>query len=156
MKYSKIILDTNLFLLFIVGKIDINLIPKVNKLSAYSIEDYYNVLNLIRKADELIVTNSIITETCNHLDKINRKYNNEIFKQSVSIINSMSDRTIKLHQNIVGDTFIIFGFADSEIYNISDNSILILTDDLRFYDYMKNNGRYVFNINHIRQGLWFN
>jgi len=156
MKFSKLILDTNLFLVFIVGKIDIDLIPKVKRISGYDIEDFNSIMNFVNKAKEVLITNIIATEVCNHLDKYNKQYNNEIFKKFADVLKVLTDKTIKLKDNINNDAFIIFGFADAEIYNITDLDCLIMTDDSNLSDFLNNNGRQVLNINHLRQERWFN
>ena len=58
-------LDTNLFVLLVVGSESRDLISKHRRLEHYSPEDYDILLDLLEGADQLFVTPNTLTETSN-------------------------------------------------------------------------------------------
>lgn len=150
MRYKSIILDTNIFMVFLVGNHNINLISKISRISNYTKEDYNSILNLVKSSSNIVVTNSIVTEVCNLLDSINTNYHYAIFSTLSSFLKSVQNKTIDMLDNLENDAFIKFGFTDAEIFNITDKDCLILTDDSKLAHYLLNKGRQVLNINHIR------
>ena len=58
-------LDTNLFVLLVVGSESRDLISKHRRLEHYSDEDYDILLEVLRDADQLFVTPNTLTETSN-------------------------------------------------------------------------------------------
>lgn len=58
-------LDTNLFVLLVVGSESRDLITKHRRLEHYSPEDYDTLLELLEGSDQLFVTPNTLTETSN-------------------------------------------------------------------------------------------
>ena len=161
MKYSKVLLDTNLFIVFIIGSIDINLIPKVGRLGAYRKDDYNLILNIINASEKLVITNSIVTETCNLLDSINNNYGYKIFKLMIEFLKKAQDKTNNMIEILENPVFIKFGFTDAEVVHLANQGCIVFTDDSKLFhiisnqDQKANRNQRVFNINHIRQQIYF-
>lgn len=155
MKYSQVVLDTNLFIVFIIGYIDINLIPKVKRLSAYNTDDFNLISNIFDSSEKLVITNSIVTETCNLLDSLNNNYEYKVFKIMIEYLKNAHDKTINMIDIINNPAFIKFGFTDAEIYQLSNQGCVVFTDDLKLYHFVSNQGKIVYNIKHIRQNIYF-
>jgi hypothetical protein len=155
MKYKQILFDTNLFIVFIIGSIDINLIPKVKRLASYSIDDYNLLSNIIKNSETLVVTNSIVTETCNLLDSLNNNYDYKIFKIICELLKKTKDKTNNMIEILNNPAFSKFGFTDAEVNHLSNEGCIVFTDDSKLYYFMSNQGKKVYNINHIRQLNFF-
>jgi uncharacterized protein YaiI (UPF0178 family) len=48
------------------------------------------------------------------------------------------------------DSFPKFGLTDASIFELSNQGLLVLTDDFPFYGYLISQGKHVINFNHIR------
>ena len=65
---NSIALDTNIFLLFLVGMVNPNFISKHKRLRKYSEEDFTFLCKLLAHFDRIVITPGCIAETTNLLD----------------------------------------------------------------------------------------
>jgi hypothetical protein len=65
---KKLIVDSNLLILLIIGRYDTNLIQYHKKLGKYDIHDFNFVNFFVQKAKMVYLTPGIISEMSNHLN----------------------------------------------------------------------------------------
>ena len=132
-----VIIDTNIFILFLVGQINENKIENYTRNSIYSKEDYYFLLDILSKYDRIITSPNILTEVDNILNRINGedKYRylalvKNIYKQTIE----KYLETERVSQNWFFD---ILGITDSAIIIMAKECDLLISGDSTLCDYAK-------------------
>jgi len=137
-----LIIDTNLLILFLIGKFEVEFIDKC-KLTCnnYSRDDYNLLCQIIKLFKKVIITPHVITEISNLSRKaiIDEKLIN-YFKIFIEFLKtpSLEERNISLETffGIKINYISSFGFTDMAIYELSkNNNFAIITDDGPFYQF---------------------
>lgn len=126
---ERIIIDTNLLILLVVGSYDPAYIEKHKNTSDYTIDDYELLLMRLEGCD-LVVTSSILTEVSNLLWQTSDPH-----KTNIRLFLSQFIATASEHSpSSVGVTnaaeFMSLGLTDAGILELPAGSGLILTVDL--------------------------
>lgn len=138
---KKIILDTNVFLLYLIGMIAQHKIKTHKRTSIYDVEDYeflITTMNNFGSDLELIICPNITTEVDNLLNNTfqgyyKEKYVNlskEIYKKSVEVY-------IKTIESIEQNTYYDLGITDSVILLMAKNCDLLISGDSKLCDYAR-------------------
>ena len=132
-----VIIDTNIFILFLAGQINENRIKNYTRNSLYTKEDYYFLLNLLSNYDRIITSPNILTEVDNILNRITGedKYKylilvKTIYKQTIE----KYIKTETISQNWYFDTL---GITDSSILMMAKESELLISGDSSLCDHAK-------------------
>lgn len=65
-----VVLDTNILLLYFVGLLDPQAIPKFKRTDTFVVEDYYTLLAVLQFVSKPITTPNILTEVSNLLGQL--------------------------------------------------------------------------------------
>jgi len=132
-----VIIDTNIFILFLAGQINENRIENYTRNSLYKREDYYFLLSILSGYDRIITSPNILTEVDNILNRITGedKYKylvlvKTIYKQTIE----KYIETETVAQNWFFDTL---GITDSSILMMAKNCELLISGDSSLCDYAK-------------------
>ncbi|MCL2064122.1 MAG: hypothetical protein FWG98_07080 [Candidatus Cloacimonetes bacterium] len=140
-----VIIDTNIFILYLVGQINKNRIKDYSRDQSYSEEDYFYLLNLLSKYDRLITSPNILTEVDNILNRISGEDKNKY----LSIVKKTYQQTIEkfMETNLVSQNwyFDILGLTDSVIIMMAKKSDLLISGDSKLCDYAKALGINIFD-----------
>jgi len=144
-----VLVDTNLLLLYLVGKADPRIIPRFMRTQKYTIEDFQLLSKLLETFFRALVTTpNVLTEVSNLVTKLSENERPGFFdqmKRSVAIL----DETYCPSRTAVEDrNYRTFGLTDATILSIRPD-VLVLTDDLPLYQLLSSRGRDVINFNHI-------
>ena len=152
---SGVILDTNVFLVFLVGSWNPTEIPKSKRTSAYTAEDYELLLAIVTKVGKLVTTPHILTEVCNLADTLNRKYNYALYQQLADIQTSFYayERRQEATRLMANPLFKSFGIADTSLIDAS-KCHLVVTDEAACHNVISKAGGRVINLNHLRGKIW--
>lgn len=137
-----LIIDTNLLILFLIGKFEINFIDKC-KLTCnnYSKNDYELLCEIIKLFKKVIITPHVIAEISNLSRKgITDEKLINYFKNFIEFLKtpSLEERNISLESffGIKINYISSFGFTDMAIHELSkNNKFAIITDDSPFYQF---------------------
>lgn len=142
----EVILDTNIFTLFLIGQIDPLKIPKNKRTSVYKTEHYEFLLDILSKFDTILFCPNIATEVDNLLNENligEDKYKyliltKDIFSKSVEKYLETKDIIRDWHYDSIGIT-------DTAILNMAKNCDLLISGDSQLCDFAKAEGVEVFN-----------
>lgn len=145
-------LDTNLFLVYVVGLVSPTLISEFKRTTAYSASDFLRLTTFMGQFRRVTTTPHILTEVTDLLETLNRSRQNHLFfalRQSLSNFEELYIPSLQLadHQPTRFDKF---GLADSMLAELATQDYLILTDDLSLIGYLESLGLPVVNFNHPR------
>jgi len=151
-----VVLDTNVFILFLVGCWNPHLVGSgdIKRLNSYSIDDFKLLLALLVPFSKRVVTPGIITETCNLLDTDNRKYNGAVFYALSQLLDKISESQKPSKLLSIQPAFLQFGLADTSVADLADRGYLIITDDLKLQNFLETSGRFSLNFTQIRTANW--
>lgn len=139
-KFDGLIVDTNVMLLFIVGKYDLDYIENFpfKRTARYSKEDFEKLRNVFSHFKKIIITPHILTELF-HLSKKAHGYKiEEYFNVFISILLQFNE--INVDKNIILKTPNLhkFGITDLAILSLArDKRYLVFTDDNKLSGLLK-------------------
>ncbi|MGB9177797.1 MAG: PIN domain-containing protein [Pyrinomonadaceae bacterium] len=155
-RYRKkgLLIDTNLLLLYFVGRYDPNRISKFKRTMIFTIKDFYILSEIFEFFAKVVTTPNILTEVSN----LSNQLPNEIKPSYFSVF---AKHLVKLEENYITSIkigslkhFKNFGLTDSGIIDLVKDKYLVLTDDLRLAAYLQNARIDVINFNNIRALNW--
>ncbi len=129
-----ILIDTNAFVLLIVGLVDINLISKHKRTSTYSKEDYDKLTSIIKSYERLVVLPNVWTEVDNLLNRFSGKYKWEYIKRLKEIVSLSSEKYLKSTLGIHSEYFVELGLTDSLLLELGKDCDLLITADSSLAD----------------------
>jgi hypothetical protein len=155
MKYFQhvALVDTNLLLLYLVGKSDSRIIPRFSRTQKYTVDDFQMLSKLLESFFSAVATTpNILTEVSNLVTKLPDNERPAFFdemKRSVAVL----DETHCPSRIVVTDrNYRKLGLTDAAILSFP-RDVLVLTDDLPLYQVLSSRGRDVINFTHIRAAM---
>lgn len=145
-----IIIDTNIFLLYLVGLVNRERIPRFKRTAQFIPEDYDLLLQIVDGFQKVVTTPNILTEVnslANQLGEPERSQCLDTFKCLISqITEEYQESNIVAEQEL----FTRFGLTDCGIILLAKNKYLVLTDDLKLHLYLKALKIDTINFNNLR------
>lgn len=138
-----LIIDTNLLILFLIGKFEVEFIEKCKLTcnNCYSRDDYDLLCQIIKLFKKVIITPHIIAEISNlSRNAIKDEKLVNYLKVFIEFLKtpSLEERSISLESffGIKINYISSFGFTDMAIHELSkNNNFAIITDDSPFYQF---------------------
>lgn len=130
---KRLIIDTNLLLLVVIGAVEEGRhIRNSKRLNAYTIEDYDNILKIMRGFDEVFITPYIATEVSNLIDLSGHAkiLAYEVARQLFSLFKKIH---IDIDNDCESDLFLHFGITDNSLIELAPD-YYILTNDHRMLE----------------------
>ncbi len=150
-----LIIDTNLLLLYIVGSLDPNLIQKHKRTSQFGLDDFRLLRDFLRQYERFVTTPNVLTEVSNLLSQIGEEVAARLRIQLRAHIKLFQEDYIASTEAAEAEEFQRLGLTDAAILLLSEEDLMVLTDDIRLYLALQNRGlNAAVNFNHIREGAW--
>lgn len=147
----KLLLDTNLLILYLVGSYDPERISLEKHTNIFNKDDFH-LLRAFLQNFELIVTPNILTELANLMDTLNKKTEMRLFAYLSTSIARWDESYIP-SKDIHTPAFLKFGLADSVIHKLAEQGVIIMTVDFPLYHYLSGLNLAAINFNHLRSEL---
>jgi hypothetical protein len=148
-----LLVDANLLVLYLVGKVNRQRILNFKRTGDFTIEDYDLLVRLIGRFGKLIATPHVLRQVSDltkltgfELTAIRR-----LFKLLVEQIEESYDSSRVL---VCDPLFERFGLTDAAVATVCSRGILVLTADLPLQLALQKRNVDVLNFNHIRQLVW--
>ncbi|MBM4257679.1 MAG: hypothetical protein FJ147_17530 [Deltaproteobacteria bacterium] len=157
-RQAGLLIDTNILLLYFVGRFDSALIPRFKKTQQFVVEDYRTLLVLIRQFQKIVTTPNILTEVSNLSGQLPEQTKEPLrsayFKKFAEQLTVLDEHYLQSRQ-VAGDThFLKLGLTDVAIYQLAKGKYLVLTDDFRLSQILTKENVDCINFNHIRPLGW--
>lgn len=132
MAQKKLIIDTNLLLLLVIGAVEGGRhIKNSKRLNKFSLQDYQTVIDVMVNHQEVCITPYIAAEVSNLIDL--RGYAARLAYETARILFAQFS---PIHSDIAADsaqdTFLAYGLTDSSLVKLAADHA-ILTDDQRLF-----------------------
>lgn len=132
-----VIIDTNIFILFLAGQINQNRIPNYCRNSMYSKSDYNLLLDILSRFDNIITCPNILTEVDNILNGITGEDKYKYLLLAKSIYTKSIEKYLKTEEVAKNWYFDTLGITDSTILMMATDSDLLISGDSKLCDYAK-------------------
>ena len=149
-----ILVDANLLLLYVVGAYDPEWIERFKHTSAYTEDEFELLDRLLGQFQTIATTPSVLTEVSNfvgHLPKEPRRGCTALLQRLIPELEEAHRASEALCEH---SYFRQFRLTDTGTAEISEDSYLVVTDDLPLYHALANDERAVINFNHLRTANW--
>ena len=126
-------LDTNLFVLLVVGSVGRDLISKHRRLREYSAEDYDILSELLEGADQLFVTPNTLTETSNLVGQHGEPERSLLMRGLQYLIHESQEIVVASTEASSNAKFERLGLTDAALLETITADTPLLTVDFSLY-----------------------
>ena len=126
-------IDTNLFVLLVVGSVGRKLIEKHRRLRKYSAEDYEILINLLGRVERVYVTPNTLTETSNLLGQHAEPERSRFFERLHFIIQESKEVVVASAVASSNSAFNRLGLTDAALLETISTETPLVTVDLDLY-----------------------
>ncbi|MEC5156301.1 hypothetical protein [Chryseobacterium sp. MP_3.2] len=142
-----ILIDTNAFIILVLGLMDKKLINKHKRTSIYDISDFENLVKIIGKDfSKVIVLPNIWTEVDNLLNNFTGNYKFKYYLILKELLQKTSEKYFET-KNLENDYNLQhIGITDSVILEVAKNCDFIITGDSKLADLALANGIHVYDL----------
>lgn len=149
-KQKGILIDTNLLLLYFIGRFNPSQITKFKRTAKFTTDDFRILLFVFKEFHKVVTTPNILTEVSNLSSQLPDNIKQAFYSEFANQISSFDEKYTPSISICSQDHFIKFGLTDSGIIESAANEHLILTDDFKLANFLENKKAAVINFNHIR------
>lgn len=146
---KRVLLDTNLLLAVLVGRLDRSRIGQ-KRVKEFRAEELDLLEALLAKAPALVTTTGILTEVSNLLGHLGAKHAEDGRRLLAAWIAGVDEAHRESRHVVAAPTFLRLGLTDAAIIEAATPTDLVMTADLALYLELERLGRRVVNFNHIR------
>jgi hypothetical protein len=150
--HKKVVLDTNLLLLWLVARTDANLLQKFKRVKQFTYRDFERLQELLQPYRKFVTTPHILSETSNFLDQAPLRQRTALIEALKDFIRSGVEVYRPADELIDRDEFNAFGLTDTAIAQLSAEAV-VLTVDYRLAGKIEAMGGNALNFNHYRTGF---
>ena len=153
-KSKGILIDSNLLLLYFIGKYFKGDINRCKRTRQFSTEDLRLIYNIIKRFDQVVTSPNILTEVSNLSTQIHNFEKEKYFTQFCNEISMLKEEYVDSSQICTKVSYKNLGLTDMAIFNAAKGKYLVLTDDFPLYGILKSNNINAINFNHLRSIKW--
>jgi hypothetical protein len=126
-KNSGALVDTNILLLFFVGKHDASQIGKFKRTKVFTAEDFYNVLRIFGFFARIVTTPNILTEVSNLSGHFGEPVRSEYFRSVAQSLEILEEKYIPSLDACADSYFVKCGLTDAVIAELSLTRSILLS-----------------------------
>lgn len=129
----KIILDTNLLVVLIVGMVDRRLVGQHRRTRAFTPESFDFLLDMVLGAEQVVVTPHVLAETSNLLGQDDDPRCRALREKLREMIGMYPERHVAALELSKHADYLRLGIADCGILSAVREDAVLVTDDLPLY-----------------------
>jgi len=130
---SRYLLDSNLLVLLVVGRVDRELINRHRRLKQFVPEDYDRLTELLSESERILVTPNTLTETSNLLAVQRGATGTELAQELGRLIEQEIEVVVPSRDAASRAEFVRLGLADSAMIHVATGDEQLLTADMKLY-----------------------
>jgi predicted nucleic acid-binding protein len=132
-----VIIDTNLFILFLVGQINQNRIAQYCRNSKFTKADYLTLLEILGPFDRVITSPNILTEVDNILNRLSGVDKLRYLALVKQVYSQSLEKYLQSETVSKNWYFDVLGLTDSAILMMASESELLISADSALCDYAR-------------------
>lgn len=150
-----VLVDTNVLLLYFLGRFNPREIPRFKRTQQFTVEDYGTLFLMLKSFEKLLTTPNVLTEVNSFSGQLADPLRALYFKRFATEIGLIEEHYVESHRVADLPEFVRLGLTDTGILSVvSRGSHLVLTDDFPLSQRLQGNGIDVINFNHVRMLGW--
>lgn len=147
---DRLLVDTNLLVLFAVGTVNRQRIQTFKRTSQYTLQDFDLLLRVLGQWKSLYTVPHVLAEVSNltDLSGAERPQIRRVHKETITLLTEVrvSSAQAALHR-----TYSALGLVDASIATVArERECAVLIDDLDLYLWLQRDGVSAFNFTHLR------
>jgi len=146
----KIVVDTNLLVLLVVGLTDRTLITKHKRTRSFELADFDLLTQFLSNFDEVVVTPHILTEASNLVSQIGEPILSAVRHTFSTLLETQREEFQPSHIVANHNLFIRLGLTDCAVLNLVKDKTPLITVDLDLYLAAAATNSNAENFNHLR------
>lgn len=150
----RVVLDTGVLLVFVVGIHDPRLLGRIRHTKNYVPGDFDLLERLLEECSTVCATPNGFTELSNLLGKVEDKRLRELRAAMTKVIRATHEQYVSSRDACTHRGFSWLGLADAAIATGFEPNDAILTTDPALHTWLGRIGRNAFNFNHYRTIAW--
>lgn len=146
-----ILIDTNILLLYFIGRLNRYRIEKFKRTKRFTAKDYDILIDFIGRFNTVITTPNILTEVSSMINQLGEPERSECYVIFANEIGFLQENYVP-SQSIASThwSFQKYGLTDSGIASASPGQYLVLTDDFDLARYLNSLNIDTLNFNNLR------
>ncbi len=149
-----VLVDTNILLLYFLGRFSPREIPRFKRTQQFTVEDYGTLFLMLKNFEKLLTTPNVLTEVSSFSGQLADPLRTLYFKRFASEIGLLEERYVESRRVAELPEFVGLGLTDTGILSLSEGAHLVLTDDFPLSQRLQGMGTDVINFNHVRLLAW--
>lgn len=145
-----VFVDSNLLLLWVVGRCDPQAIARFKRTRQFDADDFRVLHEFLGRFRQRFASSHVLTEVSNFLGQFAEPLRTDVFRQLRTELLWTEERTISARDAAEDSAFESFGLTDAAICRICGEQLLLLTDDLRLARYAESRSISTLNFHHLR------
>lgn len=156
MSGRRLLVDTNILVLFLVGSFDPDLIPRHKRVNQFTVEDFHLLDGLLRRYEAILTTPNVLTEVTNLAMQIGGPAKEELPALLAVLLQRgvFEEHVVESVEASRVEEFRRIGLTDSGIVLLAGKKWTVLTDDLPLYLALQVRGLDAINFHHLRERMW--
>jgi len=152
---KRILLDSNLLLVYATGAVGTHLFSRFKRVSAYTFADYDLLVELLSSFTVLVTSPHILTEVSNLANSLSGSYRENWYSNLAILVASeqakigVQENWIPAEQLVDLPEFADFGITDCVVSKLALDA-LVLTDDYRLSGLLRSRGIDALNFSDLR------
>jgi hypothetical protein len=142
--------DTNLLLLYLVGRDDVGLISRHKRTQTFTADDFDALMKLTNQFARLVTTPNILTEVVNLACQCGKEEKGRILATASELLGDLAEHYVESSSAASEPGFGRLGLTDVGIGKLAPGRFLVLTDDLPLSAYLSTLRVDCINLNHLR------
>jgi hypothetical protein len=144
------LIDTNLFILLVVGRTNESYINTHKRTREFTVEDYRLLLSILNPFEVVWITTHCLAEASNLLRQTDKTKGKELLSTLSFISSNLRESYIPKAHIFSSDVYSGLGVADTGFVQKSKRVSCSFTTDLNLYLTVSNLRRKIINFNHVR------
>lgn len=146
---KKILVDSNLLLLLLIGSYDPSLIARFKRVEKYSVDDFELLREFVLLFSTVVTTPHVLTEVSNLANSLGSPVKEHWFGHFRTTLHLFEERPLEARSLSTKDEFLAFGLTDTALFSLCGEALLV-TEDYRLSGYLQSKNLPVINFSDIR------
>jgi rRNA-processing protein FCF1 len=151
---SGLIIDTNILLLWMLGSVDRELVPRFKRTQQFDPSDFDLLCRLLSfLSSKVVASPNVLPEVTNLANSLSGQARLRFWAEFRSRVRTVSEIYVPSADAVENPRFGRLGLTDCSILSIATSAkVLVLTDDLALAGALESHSTDVINFNHLRFG----
>lgn len=142
------VIDTNLFLLHLIGRYDLNKLDKFRATQKYNVEIFHILERFVALFKTIYTTSYVLTEVDNLSRQVEKSEWPTISSHLSAIVDDLGEERFISKVVFRHESHSVVGITDCSLIELAKRGILVVTDDLQLTIQLKQRRLGVVNLSH--------